>query len=175
MITRRNVRNSPRLAGSVVRYHTHPTIQRQTVADHSWHLMRIYYEIWGPLPPEITTHMIWHDAGEVQIGDVPYGAKASSGLLHSELNRLEKLAVESMGAVLPGLTNQQKHRIKLCDICDMWEFGMTERLMGNRYGEPVAADTMKTMEAMLQLDIPEDSAAVGKYVKKMMEMFDAHD
>jgi len=45
MISRKSVLTNARFAGMVLRYHTWPTLQKQTVGDHTWQIFRIYWQI----------------------------------------------------------------------------------------------------------------------------------
>src|ERR1035438_1054365 len=86
---RQQVMADSRFAGDVVRYHTWPCIQRQTNAAHTWHIMRIYFQLFGPMPPATSTHILWHDAGELKTGDSPFPVKSHNPKLKAEMDRLE--------------------------------------------------------------------------------------
>ena len=154
-----------RLAGEVVRYHTWPMHHRQTVGEHTWQVMRIYYQIWGALPQELTTYFIWHDAGELACGDIPFPVKANNPELKVMADALEDYAVERMGGPkLDRLAPGMKLRAKACDLIDMHECGMAEVMMGNRFAQPIVDDTFKALEKLALS--PEDGNAIFKYLAK---------
>lgn len=139
---RADVITSLRHAGSVKRYHTWPTIRHQTIADHTWHVLRILITLF---PEEVTvdvlTYVIWHDVPEVGTGDSPFYAKRASPELKSALNELEGEVLESMGLVLPELTSRQRLLVKVCDLLEMHQWGTDELRMGNQYARPIIDDT----------------------------------
>jgi hypothetical protein len=156
-----------RLAGEVIRYHTWPMHHRQTVGEHTWQVMRIYWQIWGPLPPELSSFFIWHDAGELATGDIPFPVKSMNPLLKKEMDRLENKAMEHMGGMLPALDHTLKVRAKACDVIDMYECGKVEVSMGNKFAQPIVEDTFKALEKLPLT--PEDSMLIFKYLAKQKQ------
>lgn len=135
-----DVTRNTRLAGLVRRYHTWPTLHNQTIAEHSWQVMRLYIEIFGLPRSEVFLHILWHDVGEIQTGDIPYPVKAKNKELKIEMDRLDEEARESMGerVFLPTLTDEEHTRFKFCDLLDCAEQGQYERNLGNQYMGTVA-------------------------------------
>jgi len=150
-----DIYGNARFAGSIKRYHTWPFISTQTVGEHTWQIFRIYYSIWGELPPHVTTAIIWHDAGELFAGDTPYPAKKASPGLRGLLKTLEIDGVEQMGGPWNAdgkLTTLEQIKIKICDNLDMLEHGLVEMAMGNRLMEPVANVTYAWLIETLDWD-----------------------
>jgi len=163
-MNREQILKNARLAGSVVRYHTFPMIHRETIGEHSWNVMRIYWQIWGPLPPELSTYFIWHDAGELVCGDLPFPIKANNPKLKAEMDVLEEEAVEGMNGISNSLQPILKIRAKACDLIDMWSLGCTELCMGNKVAQPIIDDTFKALEKLsLSMD---DQNLIFKYLTK---------
>lgn len=139
-----HVTGSLRHAGGVERYHTWPTIRKQTVADHSYHVLRIYYELFGPPSPEVTIYVLFHDSPEVRFGDPPFPAKQE----HPELKRiytdLEKTYYLDMFGVdhSERLDRSEHVKVKVCDLLEMWEFGRVELKMGNQYARLIVERTL---------------------------------
>jgi len=128
--------------------------------------MRIYYQIWGPLPPEISTYILWHDAGELVTGDLPFPIKKNSSPEFREtLHFMEAEAVENMGGTLNELiTVYQAYQVKVCDLIEMLEFGFAERLLGNIVAEPIIVDVQKVItEVRNKLD-GDDNRRVTHYM-----------
>lgn len=144
------VRRDIRLAGQVKRYATWPVLHQQSTGEHSWQVLRIYIEIFGAPSPEVTTYIVHHDSAELKVGDPPFPLKANNPDLKAIYDRLEDEAMlEMRGEALPGLPPEEKTRIKICDLLEMWEFGEQEQMMGNRYAEPIIDDTLKTVRNMI--------------------------
>jgi 5'-deoxynucleotidase YfbR-like HD superfamily hydrolase len=130
-----------RLAGQVLRYHTWPVHRQQSVGEHTWQVMRIYYHIWGPLPSATTTAILWHDAGELATGDPPFPFKAKNPSLKSIIDSCEEEAVENMGGnPRVALSVQEKRRVKTCDLLEMVEYGLHEYHLGNAFALPIITD-----------------------------------
>lgn len=153
-MNRLSITTSQRLAGSVLRYHTWPTLQQQTVADHSFHVLRIYAAMFGPPPEEVTWYILWHDLGEIATGDIPFPVKSQNWELKDTLDNLERDACESMGKPETGLLTDhtQRRRIKICDLIEMHEFGRVEVAMGNTLAQPVVDDTYQAALDMAESD-----------------------
>src|SRR4249920_1699779 len=145
-MNRDQILSKARMAGEVQRYHTWPMHHRQTVGEHTWQVMRIYWQIWGPLTPELSTYFIWHDAGELACGDIPFPVKMNNRLLKTMMDGLEETAVEHMGGMTLKLSNGLKVRARACDLIDMHECGRAELLMGNTFAQPIIDDTYKALE-----------------------------
>jgi hypothetical protein len=106
-VNREAVEYSARTAGGVRRYHTWPVLRPQTVAEHTWHVMRIWWQVYGPMSPAVSSYLLLHDAGEGQAGDVQFGAK------------------------------RRYPELKASDLLEMAEFAADEMLMGNRLASPI--------------------------------------
>lgn len=141
------IESSSRMAGDVERWHVWPTLRRQSVAAHSWNVLRIYFEIWGPPEPDVFTWMLIHDCPEIRTGDVPFGGKGYMSKKQREsLADMEHSVVREQ---LPGredevhaahyLTEDMRRRAKVCDLIDMLEFARIEQAMGNTLADGIAS------------------------------------
>jgi hypothetical protein len=164
IMNREKLLATARLAGEVLRYHTAPMHHRQTVGEHTWQCMRIYWQIWGQLPSELTTYFIWHDAGELACGDLPFPVKSINPIIKLEMDTLEEAAVERMGGINYSLPLLLKTRAKACDLIDMHECGLAEVAMGNKFAQPIVDDTLRALERLKLSD--EDGMAIFKYLAK---------
>lgn len=120
-----------RFSGGVKRYHTWPTIQTQTVAEHTWNVLRIYYELFGPPSPEVTVYTLFHDAPELYTGDPPFPIKRDNPDLKAGYDRLDAEFMRNHRIPEIPVTDEDKIRIKVCDLLEMWEFGLVDMKMGN--------------------------------------------
>lgn len=174
MVERKQVLSNSRWAGQVKRWHTWPTIQSQTTGEHTWQMLRMYFLIWGPPSPEVTTYITWHDAGELTVGDTPHGAKASSKVLAQELDRMELEAMLHLAGSVPLLESQELMRVKICDILDQWEFGHSELMLGNKLAEPVVMGAIAALDKLLHTDEGErELKLVNQYMQRQKELFKA--
>lgn len=171
MVTNETVLKSPRLAGSVKRYHTWPTLQQQTNADHTYHVLRIYSQLFGAPSPEVTQYIIWHDAGEIRTGDLPYPVKSQNPAVKASILALEKDAISSMGGIIVGLSEEEQRRAKLADLVEMLEFGLIETLMGNRFAEPVVSNMTGAVLALCAQGSDEDRKAVLLFIEGLVTQF----
>ena len=141
-LTHEIVRGWSRHAGGVRRYHEWPTVQTQTNAEHSWNVMRIYHEIFekeetSGFSGKLLVYLMYHDCGEIGVGDLPYPIKKNNPALKLEMERLEEASRIAQGIVLPELSAWETMVAKLCDMIEMFEFGLEEVRRGNSYGQPV--------------------------------------
>lgn len=141
-MNRVEVVTSTRLAGQVRRYHTHPVLRQQTVAEHSWQVARVFRELFPEAwCIEVADWIHQHDVPEIGTGDPPFPLKARYPELKAIYMEIESEVSESLGLVWPELTPRQRLLIKICDLLEMWEFGQEEMMMGNRYAEPIVRGT----------------------------------
>jgi 5'-deoxynucleotidase YfbR-like HD superfamily hydrolase len=160
-----------RLAGQVERYHTWPILRRQSVAEHTWQILRIYAAICeGPLNPIIIQHIIFHDVGELQTGDIPYPLKRNNPTLKAEMDNLEYAAVDAQmvywNTALPvELQPEEKVLVKQMEMLEMAEFGMSEVVLGNQHGWPIAN---RCLEAIYGQEL---SPRFRVYVKTRLRQF----
>lgn len=171
MITNEAVLRSPRLAGAVKRYHTWPTVTTQTNADHTYHVIRIYGQIFGPIPPKVTDYLVWHDAGEIKTGDLPYPVKSQNLDVKTAISTLEKQAVQDMGGKVVSISEEQQRRAKLADLVEMLEFGLMELQLGNQFATPVVNNMTQAVVALCAKGSDEDRKAVLTYIESLLQQF----
>lgn len=162
-LRREDITSDPRMASMVQRYHTWPTLQRQTNADHSFNLLRIYISMFGPPEPEVAEYIVEHDLPEIGTGDIPFPVKAQNQLLSEVVSDLERRVSAQLGLrdVKETLSPQQRIRVKVCDLLEMHEFGLIEFQMGNCLALPIIRDTL---EAALDLARKTNAVAVTEAI-----------
>jgi 5'-deoxynucleotidase YfbR-like HD superfamily hydrolase len=112
--------------------------------------MRIFIEIFGAPAPEVTEFMLHHDTTELILGDPPFPLKRDNPVLKTIYTGLEPEAeMRIRGRVSPRLPEADRWRVKFCDVAEMWEFGMTEVDMGNRYAEMIEERTREELSRLL--------------------------
>lgn len=148
---REDVLSNPRFGGAVRRYHTWPTLNVQTNADHTWNVMRIWWQLFGPLSSEESTYVIWHDVGEIRSGDLPFPVKRDHPALKDICGVIEAEALVGMFGRNPmkGVSTAEiKFKAKFCEMIEMCEFGLIELRQGNTFAEPIVNDTRAAAEKM---------------------------
>lgn len=168
-ISREQILTNGRWSGSVRRYHTWPVVQIQTIGEHTWQLLRIYISIFGAPTPEVTAYILWHDAGELVLGDLPFPVKAQSPTLKKLCDGIENLAVVKMGGRVVQLSKTEKLRCKESDLIEMLEFGLVEMQLGNKYAQPIV-DDIGIAIGLLHKQLPsKDQDLVRKYVLRSVQ------
>jgi hypothetical protein len=133
--------------------------------------MRIWFHIWGPMPPAVSTHLLLHDAPELSSGDIPHIAKRDAPEIRGPLNRLEALACERMGIPNPneeGLKGIDRVKFKVCDLVEMLEFAIVEMAMGNNLAQPIVENTFIALRGYIPKLHIEDVLKVGNYVARVI-------
>lgn len=138
MISPRDITSNPRLGGLVKRYHTWPVSREQNVAEHTWHVLRLLHTIF----PTKMSHNVWayalyHDVAEIKCGDAPHPIKILYPELRPIHDKMESDALRDMEITMPEITSEQKLLVKTCDLLEMWEFAMEERVRGNRFADSI--------------------------------------
>lgn len=141
-MNRMDVYRSRYQAGQVIRYHAWPTLRKPTVAEHCWRVTCIYVEVFGLPRAEVMYHCLHHDSGELWAGDIPFMAKGRVPGLREAMEASEAQGLEVLGLKLPDLTEDERRRLKISDLLEMHEYGMNEFRMGNKFGMPIAEDTL---------------------------------
>lgn len=158
-------------AGRVLRYHATRTLQQQSVGEHTWQILRIYTEIWGPPSGAASAAILVHDAPEVLVGDTPHPAKARWPALRAALDEAETEVAEEMLPDVPRCSPDEEFRIKLCDLIEMWEFGQDEALLGSARGRRIAETAGRVVVRMLEgRDMPEVSGYMERRQRQVREM-----
>jgi hypothetical protein len=155
-----------RLAGIVKRYHAWPTIQVQTIGEHSWQVALIYEQIFGELSSPVEEYIRKHDVAELITGDIPFPVKMENPALKVEFAKVEDGAFLRMGlGPLPTLHANSLRKIKICDLLEMMVFGMMERELGNLLAIPIIIRTKKAALVLAdRLEVPEEFGNVCKFV-----------
>jgi len=138
-----NVSEDPRAGLELTRYHSWPVHRRQSVGEHSAQIMRILLTVWPDCPRRMLVHAVTHDIGEMA-GDVQYPFKQRIFGMKAAHDMAERVVRDDMRRVfgLPKdqvLTEFEESVFKIVEFIEMWEYGLREMNMGNRYGRVIAA------------------------------------
>lgn len=133
-----NITYDPRVAGEIRRYHTWSVLRDQSVGEHSWQIMRILLAVWPRAPRRLLIHAVIHDMPEMG-GDISYPFKVIFPDLKTLMNRVENyVAHEQMKNGRPAIVSVSPYEMlmfKICEWIEMWEYGLHEFNLGNRYAE----------------------------------------
>jgi 5'-deoxynucleotidase YfbR-like HD superfamily hydrolase len=170
------VRADIRLAGRLIRYSTWPHVRQQSVAEHTWQLLRICMTIArADLSIDAIVHVMWHDCGEHHVGDPPFPVKRDNPGLKREYDALESAALTRMlehWDMPEGDPTEYEYRlVKLCEMIEMWEWGLEEWSLGNRYAGLVAARCGDAFHTMVQSLRPHHHARAVEYVRRRARLF----
>lgn len=163
-LTRSQIMTSARFAGGVRRYHTWPVLTHQTNADHTYHVIRLYVQIFGEITSDVTRYLVFHDSGELKTGDMPFPIKAQNPVLKAEADRLEDEGKLAMGVPHIDLDAPMKLRVKALDLLEMCEFGLCELDMGNTFAVPIVRDTYKGLRNVMSAMTIEEQELVEQYL-----------
>jgi 5'-deoxynucleotidase YfbR-like HD superfamily hydrolase len=141
-VNREQMKRSCYLAGKVMRYHAWPTLNTQTVADHSWRVATLIVEVFGAPRAEVIIYALYHDCGEMFSGDLPFMVKTAIPGLADAMKQAEAHGLEQLGIALPVLSKLERAQVKIADLLEMHEFGAMEVLLGNQFGIAVRDDTL---------------------------------
>jgi 5'-deoxynucleotidase YfbR-like HD superfamily hydrolase len=164
------VRIDTRLAGQLRRYHTWPVIGQQTIAEHTWNLLRIYFCICDKVDPHMVFHITFHDIGEHFTGDIPYPVKRDDHLLKEHMDAAEfRSFAEQMNhwnCFKPTLLNNaDRDLFKQIELIEMAEFGMDQINLGNNHGFIIAT---RCLEAVYK---GQPCEKLARYVIKRLALF----
>lgn len=138
--------------GNVLRYHTQAnTARQQTVAEHSFRAFHIAMFVTGGAADQAVLYEImYHDVPEYLTGDSPFPAKKGSGELKTALDDLEERIRREHG-IPNGLSLDQKHLVKLCDVLEMGLYAVEQITAGNLGYVPIAKNVLGWCESESEL------------------------
>lgn len=117
--------------GAVTRFHTLPTVGKDTVASHSFGVAWLAALLLGGAPSAaLLLHCLRHDLAEHALGDVPAPVKRALGMSEA-LDKMEESHLVACGLPAPELTTEELRAFKLADNLDGLRFCIEERNRGN--------------------------------------------
>lgn len=117
--------------GEVVRYHTWPTANKQTVGCHSWGVAMIVQRLLPNCRKELILAALQHDMGEQEMGDVPAPAKWRAPEFAAQLDKAEDCAREEMGFEPIALTDTEQRILKMADILELCAWAKSRMICGD--------------------------------------------
>jgi 5'-deoxynucleotidase YfbR-like HD superfamily hydrolase len=161
-----------RAAGNIKRYHIFPTIRPQTVADHTWNVMRIY-DTFYVLDQSAARRILYHDCPEIATGDIPFAAKRKYPKLKQEVSQVEHQWYEDRGL---GFMNDRcdsnaEAKIKICDLLEMMEFASEEVNLGNTYARHIVSNVYVELKKFESGNGAHAYKAVNSHVEQLHQKY----
>jgi 5'-deoxynucleotidase YfbR-like HD superfamily hydrolase len=101
--------------------------------------------IWPDAPRDAIVYAMFHDIGEVKVGDMPWGMKNLDPVIREAMDEGEEKAYRDMVEkwFLPAPVSEPLYKdiFKLAETIEMWEWGLSEYAMGNTYAGEVTRRT----------------------------------
>lgn len=132
-----------RQAGRVLRYHTHPLIVRENVAEHTFNVMNLLLALGAGGNANLMLYALLHDQGEWKTGDVPSTVKRSVPGIKEAVDSIEKSALPRP---LPELSAEEYRLFKTADNLD----GLIKVLEELRLGNDVMIEVGKEYRKYLR-------------------------
>ena len=122
--------------GAVARFHNCATLQKQSVAAHSF---GVIWLVWMLSEGKPSSNLVMaaaaHDLAEQVVGDVPAPAKMEgAGEVARLLDKLEDEVLHKYGVEFP-LTTAEERTLKVADKLDGCLYCIYERMQGNKFVE----------------------------------------
>lgn len=124
------------LAGGVKRCHTIPTLFNRTISEHVYGAQLIAVELCnlnGIEPGRVLQKLLYHDAPEVETGDLPANVKKGSKDLRDALARMEFDFMTRLYVADPECNDLESLIVAAADNLDFLFMCLNERRMGNRH------------------------------------------
>lgn len=169
-----NCAKDPRCGLQITRFHTWPTVRRQSNGEHSAQVARILLMIWPTCPRKMLVHAIAHDTGEAA-GDIEQSFKVRFPELKRIADQVEKSVRAEQRDIFGGpedvvLSDWEKSVFRIVDRLECWEFALQEINLGNQYARIMAQRSLlAASDAMESLGDPPPGApdvrpAIKRYV-----------
>lgn len=133
-------------SGRVRRWHTHPHIAPQNVADHSWGVVAILYLICAHPSRVLIKAAVFHDIAEIHTGDVPSGAKWAFPELKKVSDDCEKVVQDKFNLV-PELEEDEMRLLKWADLMELALYCHHESMLGNTFARQTAGYVIRNILA----------------------------
>ena len=128
-----------REAGALERAHNVPHHGSYSVGQHSYDAANIILTLHPDPSLNLIKAILWHDAPERFLGDLPAPAKWYNPELTAEYEKAEKIVAEHMGiqGVFSALDEDDKHWLKAADRLELLLWCQDQMALGNRHVQNV--------------------------------------
>ncbi len=134
--------------GAVKRFHTHPIIGQQTVAEHSWGVAAIISWLYPDASADLLRYAIHHDVAEIDTGDIPFSVKRTHPEIKQILEKIEDhhAAYLSLATVF---SDEDHRRLKVADYLECLIFCIQQKRLGSRTMDPVVNNLRKALQTLV--------------------------
>lgn len=137
-----------RQAAQVKRSHTVTTIGHQTIAEHSYHVAMLCWEMYDGQPSaELLKAAMFHDLAEISTGDVPATVKWKNNLLKNILEDMEESFNMQYGLVTE-LDEEERLILKYADSLELAFFCVDQIRMGNWHVKLMLSNILNALTRM---------------------------
>lgn len=132
-----------RLAGNVRRVHTLRTQATYTVGQHSYDALSLLLLTYPGEPSmNLVRAVLWHDASEAVLGDMPAPAKWAFPKLAQAYKEAEKMVEQEkfpeLHTALLSLTETERQWLSAVDALELLFWSMEEEASGNHYAVEIS-------------------------------------
>lgn len=156
-MNRLNINPHATISMDVERWHTMPTMGRQTVGHHTARMMMLCWQV-VPIPrEELLFRILIHDAAEVHTGDIPAPVKwgmpkeVEQWMRDKEWAALQHLGVEDY----PRLEEWEEWMVAFLDITEAMTYSMSAMAEGRQFSKVAASNCRDRMKQLLDDYQPE--------------------
>lgn len=119
-------------AGQVRRFHIHPTIGQETVAEHTYGVAMLVLMLTNrKASAALLRAALYHDIPEIETSDVPFTVKASFPIVKCSLEVLEEEFLTKWDMIID-LNEADKLVLKWADMLQLLFYCKQQRELGNR-------------------------------------------
>ncbi len=153
-----------RRSGRVHRYHTEELIKPQDVAQHSYGVAWLCWQLYqGACPSTVLIWALAHDAAEHATGDIPSPTKRALGI-KGKVDSIEEDLLAHNGIDLPQLYPAEAFVLKLADNLDGVLHVLHERELGNRTLTQAWVNYVSYVQEVIQEGLHDEAAAQAQAI-----------
>lgn len=121
-----------REAGAVSRCHALDHSTRHNIAQHSYGALTLLLVLHPEPSLELVKTLLWHDAAERWLGDLPATAKWGNRELKSAYEEAERRVLKALWVFPKLLAPAEQDWVKACDTLDLWFWCREQQALGNQ-------------------------------------------
>jgi 5'-deoxynucleotidase YfbR-like HD superfamily hydrolase len=119
--------------GDVKRFHTHPTIGSQTVAEHSWGVCVVLMRLYPDCSMKLLMTAVTHDMTEAETGDIPFLVKRQHPEVKTVFDKIEHHQESILN--IPhnsDLDEEDRRRLKVADYVESMLYCIRQAELGSK-------------------------------------------
>ena len=136
---------------------------------HGQYFDTIFCQIFGRPSEQVFEYILYHDIEEIQTGDIPFGAKCRE--MSILLEESEEKARKDLRIKKPSIHEKDRVRVKICDLLEMFEFGVEEVVRGNLLATPIITDTIELIGKKSVVLGGFETPKVSEYIESVINKY----